>query len=198
MSDIQLRKTQVTVQEVLLDSGRELPAPLRKVVAAAVISNPYAGSYSDELDDLIEFGGTLGRTLGVLASESLQDPVQSYGKGAIVGTNGEQEHAVACLTSVFGNAFRDAVGEGRAWISSATKQAGCGASLDIPLAYKDEIWVRSHYDAAELLIPDAPHPNEIVVAVVVANRGRPHARVGGLAKEEADRKLTPDVNPPTV
>jgi len=189
MDIVQIRKTWLTVHEVLTDSGRRVPRPLRKVIAAAVISNPYAGAYYEQLDQLVEFGDELGNTLGALAMNALDDSIESYGKGGIVGINGEQEHAVACLTSVFGDALRAAVGGGKAWISSTTKLGGCGTSLDIPLAYKDEIWVRSHYDAVELRIPDAPFPDEIVVAVAVANQGRPHARLGGVSKSEADAKV---------
>jgi hypothetical protein len=106
---------------------------------------------------------------------------QSYGKGGIAGVAGEQEHVVACVTTVFGNALRDAVGGGAAWISSATKVGAAGAALDLPLAHKDALYVRSHYDAITLSVPDAPRPDELLIAVAVASGGRVHHRTGGLA-----------------
>jgi hypothetical protein len=112
-------------------------------------------------------------------------PVESYGKGGIVGLAGEQEHAVACITTIFGDAFRESVGGGRAWISSATKCGSAGQSLDIPLAYKDALYVRSHYDAMTVMIPDSPRPDEILITVAVASGGRIHERVGGLAAIDA-------------
>jgi len=111
--------------------------------------------------------------------------VESYGKGGLVGFAGEQEHVVACVTSVFGDALRIAVGGGRAWVSSATKSSAAGAQIDIPLAYKDEIWVRSHYDAMTITIPDAPRPDELVIIAAVATGGRLNARVGGMTVAEA-------------
>jgi hypothetical protein len=110
---------------------------------------------------------------------------QSYGKGGIAGLAGEQEHVVACVTTVFGNAFRAAVGGGAAWISSATKTAAAGASIDIPLAYKDELYVRSHYDAVTLSVPDVPRPDELLVCVAVASGARIHERVGGMTLAQA-------------
>ena len=108
---------------------------------------------------------------------------ESYGKGAIVGLNGEQEHGVAMLTTVFGNVMRDAAGGGKAWISSMTKRAGPGAGIDIPLAHKDALYVRSHYDGIRMTLPDAPLPDEIAIICAYANRGRLNSRVGGLAKD---------------
>ena len=108
----------------------------------------------------------------------------SYGKAAVIGMNGEQEHGVAMLTTVFGNVMREAAGGGQAWISSLTKRAAPGATIDIPLAHKDALYVRSHYDGITITIPDAPLPNEIAVICAFANRGRPNHRVGGLAAGE--------------
>jgi hypothetical protein len=106
-------------------------------------------------------------------------PVHSYGKGGIAGTNGEQEHVVACVTTIFGDALRQAVGGGEAWISSASKTAAAGTSIDIPLAHKDELYIRSHYDAMTMAMPDGPRPDEIMICVAVATGGRVHERVGG-------------------
>ncbi len=159
---------------------------LRRVAACAVITNLYAGrGLVKDLTALIEPSRELGYLLGTLALQSLGSPAESYGKAAIAGTAGEQEHAVACITSVFGNALRESLGGARAWIPSTSKVGPPGTAIDVPLAFKDELWVRSHYDALEVRVPDAPLPDEIVVIVVLANRGRLHARLGGLTKEEA-------------
>jgi hypothetical protein len=151
-----------------------------------VIENPYAGQgYVEDLSELIDASGAIGTMLGEEAARLLGEPVESYGKAGLVGTGGEQEHVNATVTSVFGDAFREAIGGGDAWITSVTKPGTPGVVIDVPLAYKDEIWVRSHYDALEVRVPDAPHPDEIVVIAAVANRGRLNARVGGMSVDEA-------------
>jgi hypothetical protein len=181
---IEIRKTLVIIEETRSEGGKRVEPPVRKVGVLAVVNNPYVGRFSQDLDEIIEFSGGLGRQLGNLARETIAHPVEGYGKAAIVGTSGEQEHAVAFLTTVFGDAFREAVGGGKAWISSATKRGCAGSRIDIPIAFKDALWVRSHYDALEVGIPDAPNPDEVVVAVAVTNRERPQARLGGLRKED--------------
>lgn len=186
-----VRKVFSQVEVVHSSAGRtDDRGPLRRVAVCAVIQNPYAGQgYVEDLSDLIEASGGIGTLLGEEAARLLGEPVESYGKAGLVGTDGEQEHVNAAVTSVFGNAFRDAIGGGEAWITSVTKPATAGALIDVPLAYKDEIWVRSHYDAIEVRIPDAPHPDEIVVIAAVANRGRINARVGGMTVDEARSKV---------
>jgi hypothetical protein len=187
---LEVRKVLCVVEETRSAAGRAVAAPLRKVAAMAVVRNPLAGKgFVEDLTGLVEPSEALGRDLGERAQELLGAPVESYGKGAICGIAGEQEHANACLTSAFGNAFRKAIGGGEAWISSATKVGSPGTAIDVPLAYKDELWVRSHYDAIELRVPDAPMPDEIVVIAVVADRGRLHARLGGMTVEEALAKV---------
>lgn len=186
VTSLDIRKLFVTIDETRHSLGESDGRSLRRVAACAVIGNPFAGrGYVADLSGLVEPSAALGQELGQLARASLADQPESYGKAAIVGTSGEQEHAVACLTSKFGDAFRQAIGGGAAWISSATKLGGTGASIDVPLAYKDEIWVRSHYDAIEVRVPDAPLPDEIVVIAALANRGRVNSRLGGLTIEEA-------------
>jgi hypothetical protein len=163
--------------------------PLRKVAVCAVIANPYAGSgYVQHLPELIDGSAQLGTYLGKEATALLGNPVASYGKAGIAGTAGEQEHVNAALTSTFGDAFRDAIGGGAAWITSTTKVAAAGSSIDVPLAYKDDIWVRSHYDTVTVQVPGAPLPEELVVIAVVANRGRINARLGGLSVEQSRAK----------
>lgn len=186
-SSLRVRKYWLTVDETWLVAGRDDGAgPLRKVAACAIVENPLAGQgYVEDLTPLVTGSRVLGHELGRRAGALLGSPVESYGKAAIAGITGEQEHANACLTSVFGDALREAIGGGEAWISSTTKVGGPGTAIDVPLAFKDELWVRSHYDAMEVRVPDAPLPTEIVVIVVVANRGRINARLGGMTRAEA-------------
>lgn len=187
-----LRKRWAVIDETHLAGGvADDGGTLRKVAVCAVVANPLAGKgYVEDLSPLVEGSRALGRDLGQMAQRLLGAPVESYGKAAVVGTDGEQEHANACLTSAFGDPLREAVGGGRAWITSATKMGAAGTAIDVPLAFKDELWVRSHYDALEVRVPDAPLPGEIVVIVAVANRGRIRARLGGTTKEEALARLS--------
>lgn len=188
---IAIRKTVVSVEEIRLGAGKGDPAgSLKRVTACAVISNPFAGQgYVVDLSALVENSVALGEQLGAMALMALGEEPESYGKAAIVGMAGDQEHGVACLTSAFGDAFRRAIGGGKAWISSSSKLGGPGAIIDVPLAFKDEIWVRSHYDSVEARVGDAPAADEIVVIAAVANRGRLNARLGGMTKEQALEKL---------
>lgn len=173
-------------QEIQHDGGEPTGTPLIKAAVAVVVRNPLAGQRVDDLSPLIDPSPWLGTELGRRAAELLGDQqVASYGKAGIVGVAGEQEHAVACLTTVFGDALREAVGGGAAWIPSVTKVASAGTSLDVPLAHKDALFVRSHYDAVTIAVPDSPRPDEMLLCVGVANRGRVHHRVGGLSSDEA-------------
>jgi hypothetical protein len=158
--------------------------PLRKIAVVAVVENPYAGKCVDDLQPMIDASVPLGAELAKLAVEALAPyKAESYGKAGIVGINGEQEHANALLTTAFANPLRDAVGGGKAWISSFTKRAAPGATIDIPLASKDALYVRSHYDGITITLHDAPQPDEVAVIVALANRGRLNARVGGIKLE---------------
>jgi hypothetical protein len=177
------------VQEVEHDGGPPADEPLIKAASAVVIRNPFAGRHQHDLSALVEASAELGAELGRRAVALLRGrKAESYGKAGIVGTSGEQEHAVACLTTIFGDAFRAAIGGGEAWISSVSKTACAGASIDIPLAYKDELYVRSHYDAISISAPDAPRPDELLICVAVATGGRVHQRVGGKTVAEAMRQ----------
>ena len=174
------------VQEIHHEGGTPTGEPLLKASAAVVIRNPFAGRWVDDLSPLTEHSALLGTELGRRARALLGGrPVESYGKAGIAGLNGEQDHVVACITTVFGDAFREAVGGGAAWISSTTKTASAGTSIDVPLAYKDALYVRSHYDAVTVTVPDAPRPDELLLCVAVASGGRVHERVGGLSAAEA-------------
>jgi hypothetical protein len=182
---MEIRKLVTMVDEVRREAGRPVDPPIRRVIVAAVLGNPHAGTYVDVLDDLIEASVGLSELLSRTAVAQLAGkPVHSYGKGAIVGSRGELEHAAALLHPKFGNPLREASGGGKAIIPSAKKRGGPGTPLDIPLHYKDAAFVRSHFDAIELRIVDAPADDEIVLAVAVTDGGRPLPRVGGLKVEE--------------
>lgn len=174
------------VQEIRHEGGSPAEQPLIKSAVAVVLKNPFAGQQVDDLSALTNPSAVLGSELGGRAVALLGGrPAESYGKGGIAGVNGEQEHVVACVTTIFGDSLRAAVGGGAAWISSASKTGSAGTSIDIPLAYKDELYVRSHYDAMTLTVPDAPRPDELLICVAVATGGRVHARVGGMTVAEA-------------
>lgn len=177
--------------EIVHDGGPEPAEPLVKAVAGVVVKNPFAGQYVEDISALTRKSGLLGTALGLRASALLGGrAVEGYGKGGVSGTAGEQEHVVACLTTVFGDAVRAAVGGGHAWISSSTKSGPPGCGLDLPLAYKDEIYVRSHYDTVTVSVADAPRSNELLLCVAVASRGRIHHRVGGLTVGEVAGRLS--------
>lgn len=187
MTEVAIRKLWSCVDETSAVHGDD-GGPLRKVAACAVIANPFAGrGYVEDLSGAFELSVGLGEQLGTLCRSLLEGAVQSYGKAGIAGSEGRQEHVNAFLTSSFGNSFRDAVGGGKAWITSTTKVAGIGAAIDVPLAYKDEIWVRSHYDTLTVTVPDGPRADELVVIAAVANRGRISARVGGMTVADAQQ-----------
>jgi hypothetical protein len=183
---ITIRRTFTLVEERREEAGRTASTPLRRVAAVAVVENPYAGRYVEDLAPMIEASVALGKELGQIGLMAFGNhEVQSYGKGGIVGVDGEQEHANALLTTAFANPIRDAIGGGDAWISSFTKKGGPGTLIDIPMNHRGDVYVRSHYDGMSVVLPDAPMPDEIAVIFCFANRGRLNARVGGLTHEEA-------------
>ena len=179
------RKWVSMVEEIHHDGGPAGSEPLVRAAVGVVITNPFAGRYVEDLTPLIAPSAELATALGGRAVALLGGrPALSYGKGGIAGVGGEQEHVVACVTTLFGDALRDSVGGGEAWVSSATKVASAGTSLDIPLAHKDALYVRAHYDAITFAVPDGPRPDELLIVVAVATGGRPHHRVGGLRADE--------------
>ena len=185
---IQLRKTAVWVEETHLEMGKEISPPTRKAVAVAVIANPFAGVYQEDLTPLMDAGATLGALLGEKCVSALGiTPAQaeSYGKAAMVGENGELEHAAAILHPSLGAPLRKAVEKGAALVPSSKKMGGPGQVLDVPLGHKDAAYVRSHFDGIEVRLNDAPRAGEIMVAVAVTDSGRPLPRVGGLTHGEA-------------
>jgi hypothetical protein len=176
----ELRKTFVAVEEILLEQGRASGPPVRKAAAAAVIRNPFAREYGDDLAMMMAWGKPIAELIGGKALAALGgERPQSFGKGCIVGAEGSPEHGVALITSAFGDAFR-AIAGGKAWVPSNVKRGAPGASIDIPIAHKDALYVRDNYDTMEVTVPDAPFPDEIVVICVMATRGRMNARLGGL------------------
>jgi hypothetical protein len=185
---MRIRKLLTVVEEVLEDGGKRVDKPVKKVAAVAVIENPFAGRFVEDLQELIKTGEELGDLLGRRAVAALGAPVHSYGKAAVVGVDGEYEHAAAILHPTLGTPFRAAVGGGKAIIPSAKKLGGPGTAIDIPLHYKDAAFVRTHFDAIEVRLVDAPRPDEILVALAVTDGGRPHPRVGGLTVAEAKKE----------
>jgi Amino acid synthesis len=179
---MQIKRVLSFYDETASEAGQAVAPPLVKVAVAAIIDNPYAERFERDLSPLTKASEEIGRTICARAV-ALMGPHKpmSYGKAGLVGVNGEQEHAVSMLTTVFGNVMRDAAGGGKAWISSFTKRAAPGVAIDIPLAHKDALYVRSHYDGITITLPDAPLPDEIAVICAYANRGRPNHRVGGLS-----------------
>ena len=182
-----IRKLILQVDEIRLEMGRAIDPPTRRALAMAVIDNPCAGRYVENLDELIAIGEELGALLGQRCVQALgiaPGQAQSYGKAAIVGEAGEIEHAAAILHPRLGAPLRLAVEKGAALVPSAKKRGGLGCAIDVPLGHKDAAFVRSHFDAMEARVSDAPRANEIVVCVVVTDSGRPLARVGGLRADE--------------
>src|SRR5689334_16911019 len=182
-----IRKLVVQVDETRKEMGQAIDPPTRRAVAIAVIDNPYAGRYSETLDELIAIGEELGGLLGQKCVKALgiePGQAQSYGKAAIVGEAGELEHAAAILHPKLGAPLRVAVEKGAALVPSAKKRGTLGTAIDVPLGHKDAAFVRSHFDAVEARVSDAPRANEIVVAVAVTDSGRPLPRIGGLQASE--------------
>jgi len=182
-----IRKLIVQVDETRVEMGKPIDPPTRKAVAIAVIENPFAGRFQQDLAELTDIGEELGGLLGEKCVRALgiqPGQAESYGKAAIVGEAGELEHAAAILHPKLGAPLRKAVEKGAALVPSAKKMGSLGTAIDVPLGHKDAAFVRSHFDAIEARVSDAPRRNEIVVAVAVTDSGRPLARVGGLQKHE--------------
>lgn len=183
---MKIRKIVTVVEEILEEGGKEVSPPTRTAVAMAVIENPLAGRYVEDLSAFIdEHSPALGKLLGKRAVEALGEEAEAYGKGALVGLDGEIEHGSAIIhTLKFGNEFRGLVG-GKSLLPSAEKRGAAGASLDLAIKHKIDAATRTHHQTFEVRIPDAPRPNEIVVMAVVTNAGRPHPRIGDLKAEMA-------------
>jgi hypothetical protein len=182
-----IRKIVTFFEETRSEMGKPVNPPTRRAAAAAVIENPCAGKYVEDLSELMEIGEELGSLLTerAVAALGISGPsAESYGKAAAVGENGELEHAAAILHPKLGTPVRKVLGKGAALIPSSKKRGGPGVSLDIPLGHKDAAFVRSHFDGMEIRVNDAPRANEILVAIAVTDSGRPLPRVGGLTKDQ--------------
>jgi hypothetical protein len=182
-----IRKLIVSVEETRQEMGKPVEPPVRKAAAVAVIENPFAGRFVPDLKPLMEIGEELGDLLTRRCVAALGIPggkAESYGKAAIVGENGELEHAAAILHPQMGKPVRAVLEKGAALIPSAKKMGAPGTPIDVPLGHKDAAFVRSHFDAIEVRVNDAPRANEILVAIAITDSGRPLPRVGGLQKHE--------------
>jgi Amino acid synthesis len=182
-----IRKLIVSVEETRQEMGKAVDPPVRKAAAVAVIENPFAGRFVQDLKPLMDIGEELGDLLTRRCVAALGIPggkAESYGKAAIVGENGELEHAAAILHPQMGKPVRAVLERGAALIPSAKKMGAPGTPIDVPLGHKDAAFVRSHFDAIEIRVNDAPRANEILVAIAVTDSGRPLPRVGGLQKQE--------------
>ena len=189
MSRAAIRKLVTVTDEIHREIGRVIDPPTRRAAAIAVIENPFAGRYVEDLSELIDIGAELGTLLGdraVAALGIMPSAIESYGKAALVGVDGELEHAAAILHPKLGTPLRIAVEKGAALVPSSKKRGGPGQILDIPLGHKDAAYVRSHFDGMEVWVNDAPRADEILVAVAVTDSGRPLPRVGGLEAEDAE------------
>ncbi len=185
---MEIRKMVTVVEETNLEMGRRIDPPTRKAAAIAVLKNPFAGEYVEDLSELMDMGAELGGMLGKKCLEALNigpEGAESYAKGCLVGLDGEMEHAAAIMHPKLGKPFRDALGRGLALIPSIKKRGPAGATLDVPLNHKDAAFVRSHFDGMTVAVEDAPRSDELMVVLVVTDSGRPLPRIGGLTKEEA-------------
>lgn len=183
----EIRKIVTFVEETHREMERSINPPTRRAAAVAIIANPFAGKYVEDLTPLMDIGEELGALLAAKAVAALGidgAKAESYGKAAAVGENGELEHAAAILHPKLGTPVRKVLEKGAALIPSSKKRGGPGVALDIPLGHKDAAYVRSHFDGMEVRVNDGPRANEIMVAVAVTDSGRPLPRVGGLTKDQ--------------
>ncbi|MCF8466881.1 MAG: amino acid synthesis family protein [Sneathiella sp.] len=190
MSDlVRIRKTATTVEEIYHEGGLPVAHPIKRGSIAVVLENPYAGRYVENITPFMEALKPLGLKLATRLIDALGgDPLKitSYGKGAIVGEDGELEHG-ATWHVAGGYAMREALGKALAIVPSSKKVGGIGSRLEIPITHKDASYVRSHFDAMEVGIADAPRRAEILFALVMTTGGRVHARLGGLAVEDISK-----------
>ena len=186
MPEVVVRKKIVCVEEIFHEGGPITEKPLRRVAALAVIRNPFAGSYVGKIeglmDDLKPLGLEMAKDL-VAALGGDVKTVEGYGKGAIVGSAGEIEHG-ALWHVPGGYAMRDVLGGAKAIVASTKKVGGPGTRLDVPITHINASYVRSHFDAMEVGVNDAPRADELVLALVMTTGARVHARVGGLKASE--------------
>ncbi len=187
MSDrIRVRKIVTVVEDVLHEGGPPADPPLKRGAIMVVLENPFAGRYEPELEPMMKELEPLGLELSnrlIAAMGGDASVITSYGKGSIVGAAGELEHG-ALWHAPGGYAMRETLGGAMAIVPSTKKVGGVGTRIDIPITHKDAAYVRSHFDAMEIGVPDAPKDDEIVFALVMTTGGRVHARMGGLQAED--------------
>ena len=191
MTIAKIRKMVTVVDEIHYEMRQQINPPTRRAAAIAVIENPFADKYVEDLEMLVQIGEELGAILGKRCIKALgikPSAAQSYGKAALIGENGELEHGAAILHPRMGAPLRKEVEKGAALVPSSKKRGSMGDPLDIPLGHKDAAYVRSHFDGMEVRVNDAPRANEILVAIAVTDSGRPLPRVGGLSADAADGK----------
>ena len=175
---VEIRKIMTTREVIVSELGVKAPRPVVRAVGMAVITNPFAGRFVEDLRLLFEAGAMLGERLMPDLVKLLDRPAVSYGKGALVGIDGEMEHGGACVHPMLGKPMRAAIGGGKAVIGSNVKVAAPGAILDVPLGHKDDSWSFAHFDTITVLVADAPRPNEILVVLAIADGGRLQNRCG--------------------
>ncbi len=183
-----IRKQVVVVDEVRRELDKSLDVPLRKCAAVAIVENLYAGRFVEDLSLYADYGAYLGKLLldAALSRLSLEPgAIDSYGKAAVVGVNGELEHGSALLHIGFDQPIRETLAESRSLIPSSEKIGPTGCSVDVPLHHKKALKIRSHYDAMEVSVADSPRPNEIMVVLCLSAGSRPFPRIGGLTLEQA-------------
>jgi Amino acid synthesis len=182
MMQIDIHRHFTLIDSKAVEAGRRHEVPIVHAMCGLVVANPYVGRYVEDLGEMIEASAPLGQLMGSMLVAAMGGlPVESYGKAGVVGLGGELEHANALLTTTFANPVREAIGGALAWIPSFTKRAAPGTSIDIPMAHKDALYVRSHYDGMSITLPpEAPDAGEIVLLFCASSRGRLNARVGGL------------------
>lgn len=185
MPDFTLRKTALFVEEIHHDGGPPPPLPRRRAAILAIVANPFAGGYTAELQPAMEDLKPLGLMLTDRLVEAMGglDGIDGYGKAAMAGEGGELEHT-ALWHVPGGYAMRARLGEAKAIVPSAMKQGGPGTRIDIPLGHINAAYVRSHFDAMEVGLPDAPRAGELLFALAMSRGGRIHHRMGGLMVED--------------
>lgn len=176
--DYELRRTWIVVEQIHGEHGRAVDDVITRIVGLAAIDNPYHGSYQEDLSPLFHAGAALGKLLMARMVPLSPRPVTSYGKAALVGTLGDNEHGHALLHPALGQMMRNPIGGGEALIPSSVKVAAAGAGIDVPMSHKDDPWSFDHFDSISVAIPDAPRPTELVMVCAIADGGRPNARSG--------------------
>ena len=186
MPEVKVRKTLVRVETILHDGGPAPEVPQKRAAAIAVVENPYAGGYVEDIQPFMKDLEPLGAKLAQMCIDALGGDaslIEGYGKGDIVGVNGEIEHG-ALWHVPGGYAMRDSIEKSMAIVPSTKKVGAAGTRLDVPVTHTNASYVRTHYDAVEVGVPDAPRPNELVLVLVMTTAGRIHARIGGLTKDQ--------------